>query len=227
MRKILLAIFVLLLCMVTCNALAESGTCGDNLTWTLEDGVLTISGTGDMYDYEFTGMEPTNAPWIEYQEEISSLIVSDGVTSIGDYAFAYCGLDSVVLPNSLRINGYEAFALSGLSAIEIPEGVTYVGDDAFRYCHMRRVSLPTSLVEVGVNPFSGCYHLTEIFVAEGNLSFVAKDGVLYSRDMKTLICYPNGKADLTVFKIPDGVTTIAASAFYYNPTLSEVVFPNS
>ena len=61
-----------------------SGQCGDNLTWTLENGTLTISGTGDMWDYTYTSDGQTEAPWGIYEQQLTQLILDDGITYIGD-----------------------------------------------------------------------------------------------------------------------------------------------
>ena len=89
MKKRLLSIFLaacLIFTLLPVSAFADttaSGTCGDNLTWTLDsEGILTISGTGDMYDYEYK-----KAPWFG-DTEITKIVVNSGVTSIGAYAFA-------------------------------------------------------------------------------------------------------------------------------------------
>lgn len=87
---------------------AESGTCGDNLTWFLntEDSTLTIIGTGEMYDYTQTEMvKYSSAPWSIYMDNIRKIIVSEGVTYIGDYAFQSCNLDSLIIPSSLTTIG--------------------------------------------------------------------------------------------------------------------------
>ena len=91
-------------------ATVVSGTCGENLTWTLtDDGVLTISGTGAMTDYTST----SNAPWYSKRTDIKSAVIESGVTSIGNYAFYNC---------------------SSLTSITIPDGVTSIGGGAFEGC---------------------------------------------------------------------------------------------
>ena len=87
---------------------AQSGTCGSNLTWTLnaETGVLTISGTGTMTDYVW---DP--APWGSYTSIIKTVIINDGVTSIGESAFYGCSsLTSLTIPNSVTSIGNWAFS---------------------------------------------------------------------------------------------------------------------
>lgn len=107
-RKFLSIILVLsMLCafMPVIATAATSGTCGDNVTWTLDDnGTLTISGTGDMKDY-FSSSSP-----FYNNSNIKSVIIENGVTNIGDYAFYYCGgLESVNIPDSVTSIGSLAF----------------------------------------------------------------------------------------------------------------------
>ena len=96
--------------------ITDSGQCGDNLTWTLENGILTISGTGDMWDYEAiydseSKTYITDTPWSAYKDSFHTLIIEENVTSIGNNAFRNC---------------------SGLvGQVTIPQGVTHIGNAAF------------------------------------------------------------------------------------------------
>ena len=109
----------------------ESGTCGENLTWTYVDATqtLTISGRGAMDDYWNTN----NIPWYSFSKYILKIIISKGVTNIGDFAFLECkSLTSVTIPNSVTSIGFGAFELcSGLTSITIPNSVTSIGNNAF------------------------------------------------------------------------------------------------
>lgn len=130
---------------------SATGKCGDDLTWLLSDGVLTISGTGEMYDY---GGE---APWVATARAIRVLTVESGATSIGKYAFASClGLTTVTLPETLVTIGEGAFSTcSALTEITIPEGVKSIGSAAFIDCgKLTAITLPASLTEIGMCAFS-------------------------------------------------------------------------
>ena len=113
MRKRLLSFVLAVLMIVSilpATALAadivDSGTCGAEVTWTLDsEGVLTISGTGAMKDYD-----PYKAPWYGSRSRVKSAVIADGVTSIGDYAFRDC---------------------YNLASVSIPDSVTSIGDSAF------------------------------------------------------------------------------------------------
>ena len=125
------------------NILA-SGTCGaegnngDNLTWILDDeGVLTISGTGAMASWNWKG-----SPWYANKDKIESVVIEDGVTSIGANAFDGC---------------------SGLTSITIPSSVTSIGEHAFYGCSgLTSITIPNSVTSIGTSAFSGCSGLTRV-----------------------------------------------------------------
>ncbi|MBR3629949.1 MAG: leucine-rich repeat protein [Oscillospiraceae bacterium] len=134
---------------VTLIARAEtSGTCGENLTWTLdEEGTLTISGTGDMNNYAHMFKK---SPW---GTKVKSIILSDGLTSIGDYAFHGCSsLTSVAISNSITSIGNGAFQdCTDLTSVTIPEGVTSIGECAFAGCAHLSITIPPSVTSIGAN----------------------------------------------------------------------------
>ena len=116
----------------------DSGTCGkngDSVTWKLtSDGTLTISGTGKMKDYgDNYGMSV--APWYVGSSQVKTVIIEDGVTSIGDRAFDGCTkLTRVVIPDSVTSIGYSSFrGCYSLPSVAIPDSVTSIGDSAFAY----------------------------------------------------------------------------------------------
>ena len=108
-----------------------SGKCGDNVTWRQENGVLTISGTGPMWDYGTGNL----SPWY-YDRGITSVIIKSGVTTIGDCSFLYCeGIKSVTIPSTVYRIGSEAFAAcNSLPSIVIPRSVTSIRASAFGSC---------------------------------------------------------------------------------------------
>ena len=122
---------------------AESGTCGENLTWDLTDGVLIISGTGDMTNWDCVSLcisgyceYSSDCPWFDYRDNIEKVIIGNNVTSIGEDAFSQCKkLTSLTIPNSVTSIGGGAFSnCSGLTSIIIPNNVTSIGSYAFYYC---------------------------------------------------------------------------------------------
>ena len=129
---------VLCICMLTAMfsampinvSAATSGTCGDNLTWTLDDnGTLTISGTGDMPMWNSSG----DVPWCITRENIKAAIIQGGVTSIGAWTFDDCeNLTNISIPESITSIGKMAFYnCQGLTGISIPVSVTSIGESGF------------------------------------------------------------------------------------------------
>ena len=121
---------------------AYSGTCGDpnvnggkNVKWTLSNGVLTISGSGAMLDYD--PYNPSNyMGWSLYKDDIKSIVIQNGVTSIGDWCFMNCEfLTSITVANTVTKIGEFAFdGCTSLSTITIPNSVTTIGSHAFSAC---------------------------------------------------------------------------------------------
>ena len=178
--KKLLTLFLALVAGVG-TLFAESGECGEHLTWDLTDGVLTISGTGLMTDFDWE-----KSPWYSYRADIKSLIIASGVTSIGTNAFYNCSeLTSVTIPNSVTSIGEYAFYgcdslpvenniryadtyLVGavdktLSTCTIREGTRWIGSSAFQHCtSLTSIEIPNSVTSIGEYAFSYCSGLTSI-----------------------------------------------------------------
>ena len=136
MKKIglFLALAIFLFSMLICTAhAAQSGSCGNNLTYSLDSqGTLTISGTGSMYNWS----SYSSVPWYPERGSIKSVVISNGVTSIGAKAFYDCdSLTSITIPDSVTSIGYDAFyGCSSLTSITISDGVTSIGSYAFYGC---------------------------------------------------------------------------------------------
>ena len=128
---------------IDASAATYDGTCGDNLTWILDDetGVLTISGSGDMSDYKINKFLGTiyllTHPWKSYKSDIKTIVISDGVTSIGNYAFAkITSLETVIIPDSVVSIGIGAFiGCAALKSIAVPNESAVIGEYAFGYTH--------------------------------------------------------------------------------------------
>lgn len=133
------------------------GKCGDNLQWSLSsDGVLTIDGTGKMFDYN--SVPPYNiSPWY-HNTNITTLIVKEGVTSIGDYAFLGCyKISNISFPNSLTSIGYSAFdPCSGLTEITLPENLIYLGGSSLASGNFSSISIPTGITSIEKYTFANC-----------------------------------------------------------------------
>ena len=139
----------------------QSGACGSGLTWTLEDGTLTVSGSGSMADFSV----PAEVPWFAWQEEIARVVIKDGVTSVGSRAFAGCtAVKSVEIGSEVWYIGHYAFAdCGGLTELTLPEGVKTVDDYAFSGCSgLEKLTLPDSLTTIDLYAFGDCTALTEV-----------------------------------------------------------------
>lgn len=196
-----------------------SGTCGDNLTWTLEGTALIISGTGEMYDFSRVGED--KAPW---GEGVTSLTIEGGVTSIGKDAFYGCfHLSSVELPETLASIGEESLMLCGFSSIVLPESLTSIGDGAFWGCdELTGITIPAGVVELGEDVFRDCTGLESISVDQASAGYASVDGVLFDHDLSTLIAYPCARAGST-YTVPGSVASISSMAFGYTVNLHDIV----
>ncbi len=177
----------------------DSGTFGSGLSWTLNsEGTLTISGYGDMPDYQH--------PWSSHCEEIKAVVICEGITKIGSSAFYY-------------------YPYSGFTSVSIPESVTYIGSMAFNNCWgLTSVTISEHVTYIGNEAFCYCNQLSAINVSGNNSNYASVDGVLYNKDITNLIAYPAGKADLA-FSVPDTVATIADEAFYSCRNIISIVLP--
>ena len=162
MKKHLLLLVFALLPMFTMAD--EGGSCGKDVSYTFETatGTLTIQGTGDMKNYNFT-----LTPWRSYRSDILVVIIKDGVTSIGNYAFFDCSaLSYVSIPNSVTSIGANAFlGCTSLTAVEISDNVTSIGNSAFRDCTgLTSVTIGSGVKKIGNFAFSSGVNLSSINV---------------------------------------------------------------
>ncbi len=228
--------------------IVESGTCGDNLTWTLDkNGTLTIRGTGKMYDWS----DESDVPWYDFRNQVETVTIGTGVTSIGNRAFynygsltsvtipdsvtsigrsAFCDCDSltsVAIPDSVTTIGDFAFwGCDSLTSVTIPDSVTRIGELAFSYCYsLTSVAIPDSVTIIGDYAFVSCHNLKGIHVDTNNPVYASVDGVLFNKNKTLLIQYPGGKYG--AYTIPDSVTNIVDSAFEDCYSLTSVTIPDS
>lgn len=154
---------VWILSMAPAAVAAESGTCGDNLSWSYSNGILTISGSGDMTNYS----ESARVPWYSFREEILALELPAGLTSIGSRAFYGCiRLTSVDLPEQVRSIGEYAFAgCESVAMLDLGTSLQSIGTGAFYDCR-KLVSLrfPATLTHIGEEAFYHCAGITAITV---------------------------------------------------------------
>ena len=201
---------------ITINTLSDT-------VWSLsDDGVLTISGKGEMSNYSFShnvnpdGSVPikSTAPW--GGRNVKSVIIEDGVTSIGTYAFYGC---------------------FNLSNVTIPDSVTKISDRAFTYCEkLKSVTIPDSVTSIGDYAFHGASSLERISLSD-NVTFLGEfaffdtawynnqpDGLVY---IGRIACdYKGTMPANTTINIKDGTKVIASKALCYESCLAKVTIPN-
>lgn len=191
----------------------QQGTCGTNVKWTLDNkDTLTISGTGAMKNYTYK----SEMPWYQYINQIQSVKIEKGVTSIGDYAF---------------------YGMTALKQIEIPDGIKTIGAYSFKNCTgLKEAELPSTLTKLGESAFYGCSSLSQINIPEGvytvwaytfknctNLAKVTLPSTLIKLDEAAFY----GCASLEQLKIPDNVSIIGIYCFKNCSKLSELSLPAS
>ena len=190
----------------------DSGRCGDNLTWELNKyGTLTISGTGDMRSFLEYG-----SPWYSHRETITHVVVGEGVTSVGNYAFSGLSkVESVSLPSTMtQIGDYAFDGCRALASVNIPNGVTAIGDYAFRYCrNIISIPVPDAVSTLGDGVFYGCAGLQSATLPKG-ITKIPKE-MFWGCD------------NLMAFVIPEGVTEIGEYAFTNSYLFGNVTFPDS
>ena len=205
-----------------------SEKCGENVTWLFEQstGTLTFSGTGDMYDYGWDNL----TPWGIYHDQIKKVVVEEGVTNVGTYAFRlynYPNLIELELASTVKWIKTHAFRdVLGLRNYVFNEGLETIENYAFG-CdnfNMGDVVLPSTLIYMDGNAFRGTT-FNSLTVAGENANMKADDLILFSADGKDLIaCY---RENMTSYIVPDGVKHLIWNAFYKNSTLTSVVLPNT
>ena len=217
-----------------------TGTCGDNLTWELtEEGELTIDGTGEMYDYY-----SSTAPWYEYRESIQTIIMSEGLTSIGWGAFAHCySLSSITSKATTPPVISNSYSFEGVDK-SIPLYVLAGWEDAYR-----NADYWSEFTNIHTFIMGTCgYNLTWKLAEEGGL-MIEGTGEMYDyssenqpwyayKELIQTVTLSEGVTNigdyafydcdnLTAVNIPEGVTKIGNSAFYSCDNLTTVNIPNS
>ena len=150
-------------CMALSAYAANTGTCGPDLTWTLSADTLTIEGSGAMLEYS-DGAFPG---WYGQREQIRTIVLPDGLTSISDFAFLDCpNVTSITIPSSVTSIGDYAFAqCTGLLQVKLGNGVETIGEGAFQECEaLLEITFPSSLMEIGSKAFYRCYGLQTLTV---------------------------------------------------------------
>ena len=231
-------VFIIICFLLPSTTEAKKKAFGNGLFWELERLTLTISGTGQMPDYS----KKKKAPWSGKKREIFYIIIEDGVTSIGDYAFYFddnwsTTLSSVSIPNSVVSIGEGAFANNTyLSKVEIPNSVKVIGKGAFNNTSIPSIIIPNSVISIGDIAFGLCKKLETVVLPDSlkiinfglfagckNLSSISiPHSVKNIEDMAF-----SGCSSLTAIKIPNSVVSIGYEAFYGCSSLTAIEIPNS
>ena len=210
--SVLLALCLLLgLCPGVLAAETDSGQCGENLNWRIDGGVLSITGTGPMWDYTYihgnnflitldlpNGEKDavvqgprTTADWTDYNDVVTSVVIGEGVTSVGNWAFA---------------------GMIQVQSVSLPESLETIGPAAFTSCvRLREITIPDAVTDLGSNAFTDCFWLRRARVGAG---------------VKELSCF-SGCMGLEEVTLPAGLEVVGTRAFYVCSALKELELPAS
>lgn len=222
-RRIFMKRFISLLlsvCMVCsfvlpvwAEAPAAAGEGGEDVTWSVDEetGTLTISGTGEIQDYGNTN----DTPWNEYSQEVTKVVIGDGVTAIGQNSFEnYPNVEAVEIGSSVTKIGNGAFgSCKSLTSITIPENVKHIGEGAFFGCEGLEEVVLEGVETIGVSAFNGCTAL-ETVEFPATLQSIDDDAFFECKSLTELV-------------LPEGVTTIGSGAFNSCTSLKSVEIPSS
>ena len=222
-----------------------SGACGENLTWNLSEGVLTITGTGAM----------TSNPWRPSRTDIQSIVMGDGITVIKDAAFASCiNLTTVNIPSTVTSIGDDAFngcvnlpvtnniryadtylveaVDKSLSSYAIKDGTKWIGSNAFNGCNLLSITIPDDIIGIGSNAFSGIANVNYNGSATGapwgawvRNGYV--DGWLVYRSSakeELILCSSDATGAIV---LPDGLLSIDDYAFSTCSGITAINIPSS
>jgi hypothetical protein len=236
-----LKILAVTLCMFAATtAFTQGGTTGP-LTWNISGDTLTISGNGEMPDYENPPGGSNLPPWFPYKDLFTTLVMESGVTKIGDFAF-FCCFDltgSLTISNSIVSIGKYSFCSSGYTGtLTIPNSVTTIDDGAFLGCGFTgTLTIPNSVTMIGMHAFGSCAGFTGTLILPNSItsisehtfndcygftSLVIPDSVITIGPWAFTNCF-----DLSSISIGNSVTSIDQLAFGSCLSLSSITIPNS
>ena len=236
MKKKLIA-WLLVICMAIsllpaaalADTVAKSGKCGDNVTWTLsDDGTLTISGKGAMWDFG----DSRTVPWPswDYYYKIKNVVVEEGVTRIGSRSFFAFGIESLTVPSSVKSIGSDAFrGCNKLSRIDMKPGVTTIERYAFYSCDsITELPIPNTVTSLGKYVFGGCQGIINLTIPE-SIQTIGDNAFDSCYEMETVSF---GKTVKTIDKMAFNVNHIKDVYFSgteaeYNAIVTAGTFPEA
>jgi len=246
MKKITILLIATLL--IVANACKKEE---DKITWDLNNNTLTISGSGKMPNYYYYPQGDSPAPWYEYRESIHTVVIEEGITSIGDGAFYDCqNLTLVTIPNSVTEIGEGVFSACGsLTSIDVKsENNVFTSEGGVLFnknkstlirCPQGKTDsyiIPNSVIKIGKGAFGGCLGLTSITISN-NVTTIEEAAFSLCAYLSS-ITIPNsvktiGKAAfsgcfrLLSIEIPSGITSIGEDTFMHCESLASVIIPSS
>lgn len=226
---------------------ATSGTCGDNVTWSLdiETGVLNITGTGEMSNGETDDLSNPYRPWLSYRDYIKSVNIGNGITSISEWSFINCSnLSDVTISDSVTSIGSEAFyKCTDLTNITIPDSVTSIGSSAFNK-NTQILCNKDSYAQTYAIDNNIAYYLIDGTVEENTISGRIGTKLTWSIDRQTrvltidnngaMVSFASDDAPWKAYKeyvrnviVNDGCTNISHNAFKDCEHLVSVDLPDT
>ena len=154
-----------------------NGTCGESVNYSYDKHTqtLTVSGNGTMANYEYGQNE---APWFSYANEIKSIEIGSGITSISNFTFYKCSsVTSITLPATVTSIGSSAFEdCTSLTSLSLNEGLQYIGGSAFESCTgLESITLPSTVNTIMLNAFKNCRTITDVYCYAENVPNTAED----------------------------------------------------
>lgn len=206
------------------------------LKWNLTNaGTLTISGSGAMPDFE----NASACPWNKYANRILEIVIEDGVTTIGSFAFTNCGGYNIQISNTVTAIGNYAFQNAKYVSIDIPDGVTTIGENAFKGCrNLTEIHLPASITSVGSGAFFSCDAMKSAVFAPSTNTVQMGDAIFMECFRLSSVTLPQKMTRigenmfmncgaLTKLTIPAGVEEIGGLAFGSCSSLCSLTIPNT
>lgn len=224
MKYMKLLLMALLLLLIPVQAQAAQ-SCGDSLSWSITDGTLVITGSGDMTSYTTY----SKVPWYSQRNNIRAVELPEGLTSISRYAFYGCSkLEEITVPDSVQDIGANAFYdCTALKQVRLGTGLSYIGSEAFFGCTgLAEIYIPAGVTEIGSYALANCTALETIEVSADNHSFSSDEaGCLFNKEQTVLLLAPSLLSGF--YAIPDGVEELADEAFFECVGLTALGIPKS
>lgn len=201
-------------CVVTVIGDGFSGACNTRISWAYDtaERVLTLSGSGAMPTYSYG----SSVPWYSFRDQIKSIVIGSGITSVGKYAFYYCSaVENISIPNGVTLLDEYAFSwCSSLKSISIPSTVKTIDMYAFNYCSaLESVTIPDGVDIIWNRAFFGCSSLKDINIPDSVVQ-IAQQAFSNCRSLESI-------------KLPSKLSIISQEAFAYCSSLKKIAVPSS